>query len=117
MLCLSVCMQIHTYRTPDYKHKISSKLDTSDPTPSVHRPRNNIDELICDEEIHYHSRYKHSRSHSAPAKHLSYERSLNHPLSHSRSNISNQFSSEHSQNLHTHSQVTESNSVNSNGDK
>jgi len=85
-------LQIPIYRTPDYKHTVSSKLDTSDPTPTVHRPRNNIDELVCDEVIHYHSRYKHnSRPHSAPpTKHLSHRKSL-HPSSLSGSNISNTF--------------------------
>lgn len=69
MKLMLLYLQIPTYRTPDYK-KVSSKLDTSDPTPQVHHPRRNIDELVCDEVIHYHSRYKHSsRPYSAPAKH------------------------------------------------
>ena len=105
-------LQIQTHRIPDYKHMVSSKLDSSDPTPSVHQPRSNIDELVCDEVIHYHSRYKHiGRPHSAPAKHLSHETSL----PHSESNISDNskhFSLEHGQNLHTDSHEAESSSEN-----
>lgn len=116
----SLHLQITTYRTPDYKHKISTKLDTSDPTPSVHRPRNDIDELICDEVIHYQSRYRHRRPHSAPAKHQSHERPL-HSNPHSESNITDnisieQFSLGHGQNFHSDSLVTEFNSENTSGD-
>ena len=106
-------LQIHTYRIPDYKHKVSSKLDSSDPTPSVHQLKSNIDELVCDEVIHYHSRYKHTgRPHSAPAKH---ERSL-HPFPYSGSNSSKHISLERGQNLHIEDHVTESSSENTSRD-
>lgn len=112
-------LQIPIYCKPDYKHTISSKLDTSDPTPSVHRPRNDIDELVCDEVIHYHSRYKHnSRPHSAPAKRLSHHVKSLRPLPHSGSNISKHFLLEHDQDLHKEGlQVTESSFENTSGDK
>ena len=105
-------LQIPTYRTPNYK-KVSSKLSTSDPTPSVHHPRNNIDELLCDEVIHYHSRYRHCgprRPHSAPGRPLSREAPL-HPFPHSASNASNSskhFSLGQDQKSCTESHTTES---------
>ena len=112
-------LQVPTYRTPDYKHKVSSKLDTTDPTPSVHQLKSDIDDLVCDEVIHYHSRYKHSRRpHSAPSNHsnhVSHEESLHH-FPHSGSNTLNHISLEHDQNLHTEAHVTES-SENTSGDK
>ena len=97
-------LQIPTYRIPDYKHRITSKLDSSDPTPSIHQLRSNIDELVCDEVIHYQSRYKHcGRPHSAPSKRLSHERPL-HPSPNSGSDISDNSKhlllERHGQNLH-----------------
>jgi len=105
-------LQILTYRIPDYKHKVSSKLDSSDPTPSIHQLWSDIDELVCDEEIHYHSRYKHTgRPHSAPAKRLSHERPL-HSFSHSGTNIS-----DNSQDFHKNHSITDSGFKNINRDR
>ena len=110
-----MCLQIPTYRTPDYKHKVSSKLDTTDPTPSVHNPKNDIHELMCDEVIHYHSRYKHSgRPHSATTKRSSQERSLH---SSGSDNSTQHLSLDSGEKLHTENYATESSSESTRGDK
>ena len=112
-MTISLFLQIPTYRMPDYKHKISSKLDTTDPTPSVHKLRNDIDELICDEVIHYKSSYKHTGwPHSASVKRSLHERSLH---SSGSDNSTQHLSLDSGQ--HRDSHVTESSSENTRGDK
>ena len=105
-------LQIPTYPKPDYS-KVSAKLDTSDPTPSVHKLLNNFNDLVCDEEIHYQSRYQHSRPHSAPAKHSSHERSQ---LESNVLDSSKHLPIEHDQNLHKQYLATEPSSENTCGD-
>ncbi|XP_065883051.1 microtubule-associated protein tau-like [Dysidea avara] len=67
--------KILTYPIPNYKCKVSSKVDSSDPTSRMHQ-LGDADLFFCSEVSQLHPRFRDDRPHSAPGpQRISNERS------------------------------------------